>query len=204
MNKTRVGVVAGVMAALAVAGGVATATFGESAGQEAVIHQMSADYPAFDSAANLAKASALVVRATAVEVGPAYRDIPAGLEVNNLPAHKAAQVGTMQHDVVFRIEQVLRGNATAGATVTVVELGGQIGVDTYVAEAEPSSVKNSSYLLFLVPLQGSRFGIVGGPQGRYLIESGTIKVLDTETGTRGVGRQLHGTNVAAVVGRLGR
>lgn len=144
-----------------------------------------------------------MVRATAVEIGPAYHDIPAGLDTSKLPAHKAAQVGTMQHDVVFRIDDVLRGNATAGAKVTVIQLGGQIGVDRYVAEAEPMSVKGGSYLLFLVPLQGGKFGIVGGPQGRYLIENGTIKVLDAETGTRGVASQLDGTNLAAVQGRLG-
>lgn len=206
MNKRRFGVVAGIATALAVAGGVtAVATIGSPGSDESTVmtHQMSAEYPAFDSAADLAEASALVVRATAVEIGRSYRDVPAGLDVSELPAHKAEQVGTMQHDVVFRVDDVLRGAATAGDSVTVIHLGGQIGEDRYVAEGEPASRKGGSYLLFLVPLAGDKYGIVGGPQGRYLIERGTLKVLDAEVGARGVGRQLDGVNVGSVASRLG-
>lgn len=206
MNKRRLGVVAGMAIALAAVGGVtAVATIGASNSDQksVMIHQMSAEYPTFDSAAALAKASAVVVRATAVEVGPSYRDIPAGLDTRKLPAHKAAQVGTMQHDVVFRVDEVLRGAATTGATVRVVHLGGQVGQDRYVMEAEPSSTVGSSYLLFLTPLSGGKFGIVGGPQGRYLVEKGTVTVLNTETGDQGVGRQLNGATLATVAGRLG-
>jgi hypothetical protein len=204
MKKSRLGVVAGIALAAAVIGGVtAVATISSPAPEEVVIHSMSAEYPAFDSAAALADSSALVVRATAVEIGKAYHDVPAGLDVSKLPAHKAAQVGTMQHDVVFRVEGVLRGDVTVGTNLAVVQLGGQLGVDRYVADAEPMSVKDSEYLLFLVPLQNDRFGIVGGPQGRYLVEKGTLKVLDAETAARGVANELNGTAVTAVGNRLG-
>jgi hypothetical protein len=204
MNRKRAGVVAGIAATLAVAGGVTAVATIAAGHEEVAIHQMSADYPAFDTAADLARSSALVVRATAVEIGPAYHDIPVGLDVSKLPARKAAQVGTMQHDVVYRVDEVLRGQAAAGGSVKVVQLGGQIGADRYVAEGEPLSAKGGTYLLFLVPLQNGKFGIVGGPQGRYAVERGSVKVLDAETGARGVGKQLNGTNLASVAANVRR
>jgi hypothetical protein len=57
--------------------------------------------------------------------------------------------------------------------------------------------------LFLAPLSGGKFGIVGGPQGRYVVAGDTVKALSAETGNQGVGRQLDGVRVTTVAGRLG-
>ncbi|QFZ23327.1 hypothetical protein [Saccharothrix syringae] len=172
--KMRILVVA-VAAAVAGGGALAIAANGSGA-PEVAVHQMAADYPTFDTVAAAAAKSAVVVRATAIEVGPAYRYIPEGFPVKDLPAHKAAQAGVVQHDVVYRVDAGYKG-VKAGDTVRVVHLGGQIGNDRYVPENEPASVAGQSYVLFLAPVGDGKFGVVGGPQGRYQVDGGRLRAL---------------------------
>jgi hypothetical protein len=189
--------VAAGIAGVAVAGGSDRAPAGGGA-QDTVVHQLSADYPSFASLDRLTAAAPVVVRATAVEVGATYHDRSAPMPADKMPAHKVEQLGPTQHDVTFRIDRTLRGTAVAGTTLRVVELGGRIGKDVYVAADEPSSVQGRSYVLFLTPLAGGKHGIVGGPQGRYQVEADRLSALGAEVRSAGAGRELHGRTVADV------
>ena len=203
MRKRILVAVGGTVAAAAAVAAVGLATVGGAASNDndvsnnAVEHRMAAEYPTFDSVGAITGKSAIVVRATVTEVGAAYREIPAGMPVDKLPAHKAAQVGVVRHDVTFRVDQVLKGSVAPGASVSVVHLGGQIGADNYVAEHEPSSTAGRSYLLFLVPVEPGKYGMVGGAQGRYLVEKNVLRNVDEHAAT-GVSKQLNGMNVAAL------
>lgn len=189
--------VAAAAAALTLTGVLAFAA-GGSSDSGVVTHEMSADYPSFDTVAAAAAKSALVVRATAVEVGAAYRYIPEGFPVKELPAHKAAEAGVVQHEVTYRVDSAYKG-ARTGTTVRVVHLGGQIGKDAYVAEDEPASVVGSSYVLYLAPVGDGKFGVVGGPQGRYQVKDGVLKGLGEARA--GLATALDGRALAAFENR---
>jgi hypothetical protein len=201
MNKRIRVLVTGValaVAALGITGAVVATVAPSGQHEDVVVHEMEADYPTFDTVASLDKASAVVVRVTAVEVGAAYRTVPAGLPVDKLPQFKAEQAGVLQHDVTFRVERVIKGDVAAGTMLTATELGGQVGRDRWVIDAEPASDKGQQYVLFLVRFADGKYGVVGGAQGRYQVEGGALRSLDEHSRATGVGQWLHGMNAAAL------
>lgn len=197
MNKRVIALIAGVgatvslVAGLSISGGMSGAS-----GADVRIHEAAADYPLFSDLSALDGASTVVVRGEVENVGKAYRVIPKGLPVDQLPAHKAAHVGVVQTDVTVRVASTLAGKDLTGTTITVTQLGGQIGDDRVVVEEEPPAEKGASYVLFLSQFPNGKFGIVGGPAGRYAVSDGKLASLGEHSKEAGVGKQLHGVSVS--------
>jgi hypothetical protein len=145
------------------------------------VHFMEADYPVYAGVRDIAAHSTIVVRGTATELLPARRVLPPGIRLDEMPAEKAAGAGFLVTDIVFRVEQILRGAPDiAGATIIVSHLGGSDGANQYVMEAEPLSEVGQEYLLFLERTPEGNYVVVGGGQGRYLVQDGRLRALTTE------------------------
>lgn len=166
--------------ALVVALGIGALTRGPGA-DSAGIHTMEADYPVYDTFGSLVDSSALIVRGKVQEVRPSYRVIPEGVPRGELPAHKAANVGYLLTDVVVRVDRVLTGSADlVTSDIVVIHPGGEDGKQKYEMKDEPIAKKGHSYVFFLERTGDGRYVVVGGAQGRYLVQQGKLKDLSDE------------------------
>jgi len=189
--KKYIALLAGVGTAVALVAGLPGAIGGDDH-PGVRIHEAAADYPAFSDLGALDRSSGAVVRGVVESVGAAYRVVPPGLPIDQLPAHKAAQVGVVQTDVTIRVTQSLSGADLTDTRIVVSQPGGQIGDDRVVVEEEPVAEKGEPYVLFLTQFPDGKFGIVGGPQGRYQVKDDKLVNLGDSARDKGVGKQLHG------------
>lgn len=198
MSKRVISLLAGVGATVALVTGVGLAGNGTggASGSGVRIHEAAADYPSYADLSAIDRASTSVVRGVVENVGTPYRVIPEGLPVDQLPPHKAAQVGIVKTDVTVRVAATLSGADLTGKVIIVGQLGGQIGDDRVVVEEEPSAEKGATYVLFLRGFSDGKFGVVGGPQGRYAVRDGKLASLGEHAREKGVGKQLHGVQLA--------
>ena len=182
-----------VMTVAAAAGGIVVGANGIGVRDSAIIHEMSADYPSFDTLGDLADRSTVVVRGKVTAVSPSVRNIPAGAPLDQMPKEKRDQVGYLTTDMRLKVERVLSGPAElAESTIVVTQLGGQAGRHKFVMEDEPLVQQGRSYLLFLERTDDGKYVVVGGGQGRYEVAGGKLKDLTDEAGARGVAKELHG------------
>lgn len=155
-------------------------------------HYMIGDYPSFNSLKDIVAKSTVVVEGTVKETTRSYRVIPDGVPLDKLPAEKAQSVGFMLTDVVMNVDQVISGPASLKSTaITVIHPGGENGQDKYVSEEEPMSEQGRSYLLFLERTNDGRYVVVGGPQGRYLVQGGKLVTLTDEARSMPLARLLN-------------
>jgi len=147
-------------------------------------HYMEADYPAFRSLRTIVASSDAVVIGTVTKVLPAYRVVPNGIDLAQLPKEKADAVGFVLTDIVVSINRVLSGNSSlANTELRVAHLGGQSGNQQYIAEAEPMSQQGQTYLFFLKHTEQDLYVTVGGPQGRYQMQGEQLIPVSEEART---------------------
>jgi len=147
-------------------------------------HYMEADYPAFRSLRTIVASSDAVVIGTVTKVLPAYRVVPNGIALEQLPKEKADAVGFVVTDIVVSINRVLSGNSSlANTELRVAHLGGQSGNQQYIAEAEPMSQQGQTYLFFLKHTEQDLYVTVGGPQGRYQMQGEQLIPVSEEART---------------------
>ncbi len=177
-----VNIVLGAVGALIAAVVLATGLFaGPGTGSSLRVHEMVADYPVYLSMGNMVSRSSTVIRGTVTKVLPSYRVIPGEVPLDQLPAEKAASVGFMQTDVQVRVDKVYSGPENLlNSTVTVINMGGEDSQNRYVASEGPISAQDRSYVFFLAGADNGRYVIVGGGQGRYLIEDNKLITLSKE------------------------
>ena len=81
----------------------------------------------------------------------------------------------------------------------MVQLGGYDATTNtnYVMNGDPISEKGKTYLFFLSDTNpdGSRAS-VGGPQGRFLVESNKLKAVSTDSSNLPVAKELVGKDLA--------
>jgi hypothetical protein len=161
------------------------------------MHLMEGDYPLYHRLADLVAESTLVVRGRVEEVRPAYRVIPEGVPLDQLPDYKRENLGYLLTDVVVRVNKVLVGAAhVADTPIVVTHLGGTQGNDRYTMEGEPLSLRDRSYLFFLQQTEDGRYVIVGGAQGRYLVRNGQFAAVSDEAKRLPLVKQLEGMAVS--------
>ena len=148
-------------------------------GGAAPVHEISADYPFFSSAAELARSADVVVTATAKKEVAVRRLLPDGVDTSALPEYKRAELGVIVTDVAFTVKKTHKG--AKSSEVVVTELGGKIGNSRYVAEEMPNARPGQEMLLFLHRETDGKFTVVGGSQGRYLSEKGVAKKLGSSS-----------------------
>lgn len=144
-------------------------------GGSPAVHEISADYPFFSSAAELAQSADVVVTATAKKEVSVRRLLPDGVDTSALPAYKRAELGVIVTDVAFTVRKTHKG--ADSSEVVVTELGGKIGNSRYVAEDMPNARPGQEMLLFLHREADGKYTVVGGSQGRYLNAKGVAKKL---------------------------
>lgn len=167
------------------------------------VHIMEADYPVYTSLSDIVADSTAVVRGTIEEVLPAYRVIPEEVPLDQLPPEKAASIGFMVTDVVIRVNQVLWGDPSiAGSSIVVPHLGGTDGKDIYIIEEEPISQAGQAYLLFLERVDNGRYVIVGGNQGRYVIQHDRLQSISSEAESLPLVRALQNTDLESLERQL--
>jgi hypothetical protein len=151
----------------------------------------SAFYRSYGSVRELDDHSTVVVRATAVRKLSAYEDLPPASASQN----KKKSGILLKTDVVFRVVKVIRGDpAFRGRQLKVIHLGGRTGKQRVLVEGEPISRIGKSYVLFLQKKR-SRFVVVGGPQGRYLVRGGKLRLVSREFELTPVAKKLGGMRV---------
>ena len=138
-------------------------------------HVMEADYLVYTSLGEIAAKSDIVIRGTVVEVLPSYRVMPPGAPMDQLPAQKAADLGYLQTDLSVRVDHLLFGDARPlDSNVVVSQLGGEDAENEFVMKDAPMSRQGESYVFFLARSANGRYSIVGGTQGRYLVDNGRL------------------------------
>lgn len=141
-------------------------------------HYMDADYPTYRTIGEITGGSDLVVYGEIVNVLPAIRVIPEGVQLDQLPKEKADAVGYLVTDATLRIDRVLAGQSTLqGQSVTISQLGGENSTDKYIAESEPLTRLGETYVLFLHQVDANRYVATGGGQGRYTVKNGRLQAL---------------------------
>ncbi|HSH03185.1 MAG TPA: hypothetical protein VLL52_11750 [Anaerolineae bacterium] len=162
------------------------------------MHYIEADYPIYESLSQMTGDSDLVVVGQVKEVRPAYRVVPDGVPVQELPKEKADNVGFFVTEVVFVVQQNLMGDdANNGQEIVVIQLGGGDGTNLFVMEQEPISEVGKTYLLFLDAVDdvSQTYTIVGGPQGRYLAQRSLLTMVSEEANYYPLVTALVGMNV---------
>lgn len=161
-----------------------------------VVSVMEASYPVYETLADLTAQSSLVIRGKVTKVLPSYRVVPDNIPMDQLPAHKAANVGYAMTDVEIKVQRVIAGAPEFGnTTILVSHLGGQVNGQNYVMEDEPLSTKGRSYVFFLEQAEPGRYVIVGGPQGRYQVNDRKLASLSKHAQQYPVNRFLETTDL---------
>jgi hypothetical protein len=159
-------------------------------------HTMEADYPLYRSLADLVAGTDLVARGRVAKVGPAYRVIPPGVSLDQLPPHKREHIGYLLTDVVVRINTVLAGATDVADTgIVVTHPGGTLGDAQDTMLGEPLSRLGRSYLFFLRQAEDGRYVIVGGAQGRYRVRHGKLEAVSDQAKGLPMVKQLAGMDM---------
>ncbi len=195
----------GVASTLAVLLGLAAfgaLTYARAGGDKATT-PMYADYLTYESLTALVDNAPLIVRGTVSGIAPATRVIPTSVTVDQLPPHKATNIGYLTTDVTITVEQVLAGASDlVGTNIVVIHLGGETATQQSLAEGQPLSQRGRQYVFFLRPAPDGRYIIVDGPQGRYTVQNGKLAVVDAAVKQLPVARQLDGLDLPTVADRI--
>ena len=134
-----------------------------------------ADYPVYPGVAELADSSDLVAVIQIKERLASRRLIPSNFDLNSLPPYKAANFGPVVSDARAVVSEVLRGTGTLnGETIVVSEVGGALNKRSYIDPQQPLSLVGEQYLVFLEVQDDGTYSILGGGQGRFHVEGGTL------------------------------
>ncbi len=83
-------------------------------------------------------------------------------------------------DYNFRVDSVLKGNANQGETITIRQTGAEGAEIIIELDDDPLLKAGESFVGFLSYSKDfDVYPIVGGPQGRYLLQDDTVNSLDT-------------------------
>jgi len=153
----------------------------------------------FNSLKEMDAHAKLVVRGTIISATTSTY-MPESMKVAQLPPEKAKHAGIAKTIFGVKVEQVLGGDSSLiGKVINVVQLGGYDATTNtnYVMNGDPISEKGKTYLFFLSDTNpdGSRAS-VGGPQGRFLVESNKLKAVSTDSSNLPVAKELVGKDLA--------
>lgn len=83
-------------------------------------------------------------------------------------------------DYNFRIDLAIKGDLQVGNTITIRQIGAETAEQIAELSDDPLIKEGERFLGFLdYSKEHDVYAIVGGPQGRYLLENGSISSLDT-------------------------
>jgi hypothetical protein len=154
----------------------------------------SARYPEYRSLRHLALSSSSVVRGTVTRLTRSYREVPQGFSFSGVPRRLRGIVGVVKTDAIVRVERALKGRLAG--TIRVSHLGGRIRGTRIILEGEPISRPGRTYVFFVRKLAGSRYGIVGGAQGRYEVRRGRLTLVSDDYESSPVPETLGGMRLA--------
>jgi hypothetical protein len=88
------------------------------------------------------------------------------------------------------VMQVLRGDANVGGQILVNQAGGIVTLPTYPTgpmltrtlefEHDPLMQSGQEQVLFLTKAPGGNYDILGGPQGRFIVQNGKVHPVSSE------------------------
>jgi hypothetical protein len=152
----------------------------------------SAIYRSYANVRELDDHSSVVLRGTALRRLPAYADRGSA---TSSAVGKSREI-LLNTVVVFRVDNVVRGNPDIeGKRIEVVHPGGRRRGRRLVIEGEPISRPGKTYVLFLRK-KGGRYVIVGGPQGRYVVKGGRLRLISRDFSTAPVPKKLRGLRLS--------
>jgi len=156
------------------------------------VHYIEVVHPPYGTLERLAEETTLVVVGTVIEVLPARRVVPEGIDLSQLPPEKAANLGYLETDIRVHPEETVWINPHRPTVVpfsneiVVTQLGGATGQDLYVVEEHPLSDVGRRYVFFLSEntdhprYTGHEFTIVGGPNGHFVVQEGILSAFRGE------------------------
>ena len=85
-------------------------------------------------------------------------------------------------DFLFTVSRVLQDPAhrLQGNTLTLHQTGGRVGNTLYQVDDDPLFQVGEQSILFLHEYQPGFYFVIGGPSGRFVIQSGAVKPINNE------------------------
>jgi hypothetical protein len=124
------------------------------------------DYSIKNSLVALIASTDLVCQCTVTSSTPPYTATP---RIDGKSGAGPAGASTTQQEFQLSVDRVLRATTPPPSTLSVVQAGTR--GDRTAASEDPPLIVGSRYVLFLKRGANGKYGIVGGPQGRLLVDA---------------------------------
>lgn len=145
-------------------------------------HIIQSDYPVYRNLSAIVSDSDLIIKGTVLDHSTARRIIPEGIQLDQLPTRKRKNAGFLVTDAKVRIDEILSGDEDlVGSTIYIRELGGKLNGQEYVAMGQPLSANSEAYIYFLERHPDGTATVLGGEQGRYLIDASGVRIHPDST-----------------------
>ena len=94
--------------------------------------------------------------------------------VNNIVGTREMGPELITTQFELTIDDVIKGSSSSGSKIIIQQTGGTVGEKSIRVSDDPLLQNDIKYILFLREFEPQKYVIVGGPQGRFIIQNGRV------------------------------
>ena len=129
--------------------------------------------PSSNPSEGIAQASWPIRYATIAEITK-DADLIVVASVNSIVGTKEVGPELITTQFELTVDDVIKGSSPSGSKIIIQQTGGTVGEKSIRVSDDPLLQNDIKYILFLREFEPQKYVIVGGPQGRFIVQNGKV------------------------------